>query len=127
MAKAGCPVSKLFKADITLDATLVSQQDRSIGEKIERRNVMSKMRVVQVTHAGGPFELFERKITEPGVGHVRIKVDACGVCHSDTVTKEGTWSGIQYPRVPGHEIAGIVDAVGEGVAGWTQGQRVGVG
>jgi D-arabinose 1-dehydrogenase-like Zn-dependent alcohol dehydrogenase len=82
---------------------------------------------VQVTHPGGPFELVEREILEPGAGHVRIKVDACGVCHSDAVTKEGMWPGIQYPRVPGHEIAGVVDAVGKSVIGWTQGQRVGVG
>lgn len=88
---------------------------------------MSKMRAVQVTHPGGPFEVVEREIPEPGAGHVRIKVEACGVCHSDALTKEGTWPGIQYPRVPGHEIAGFVDAVGEGVAGWTPGQRVGVG
>jgi D-arabinose 1-dehydrogenase-like Zn-dependent alcohol dehydrogenase len=88
---------------------------------------MPKMRVVQVTRPSGPFELVEREVTEPRAGLVRIKVDACGVCHSDAMTKEGTWPGIQYPRVPGHEIAGIVDAVGEGVAGWTQGQRVGVG
>ena len=88
---------------------------------------MSKTRVVQVTHPGGPFELVEREILEPAAGHVRIKVDACGVCHSDAVTKEGTWPGIQYPRVPGHEIAGVVDAVGKSVIGWTQGQRVGVG
>ncbi len=88
---------------------------------------MSKMRVVQVTQAGGPFELVERDIPEPGPGQVRIKVEACGVCHSDAMTKEGMWPGIQYPRVPGHEVAGIVDAVGAGVAGWTQGQRVGVG
>jgi len=88
---------------------------------------MSKMRVVQVTRPNGPFEIVEREIPEPGVGHVRIKVEACGICHSDAVTKEGTWPGIQYPRVPGHEIAGIIDAVGTGVAGWTQGQRVGVG
>jgi D-arabinose 1-dehydrogenase-like Zn-dependent alcohol dehydrogenase len=94
---------------------------------IERRNVMSKMRVMQVTRPGGPLELVERDIPEPGVGHVRLKVEACGVCHSDAMTKEGMWPGIQYPRVPGHEIAGIVDAVGEGVAGWTRGQRVGVG
>ncbi len=77
---------------------------------------MSKMRAVQVTRPGGPFELVEREITEPGVGHVRIKVDACGVCHSDVMTKEGTWPGIQYPRVPGHEIAGVVDAVAK--ASW---------
>ena len=85
------------------------------------------MRVMQVARPGGPFELVEREITEPGAGHVRIKVDACGVCHSDVMTKEGAWPGIQYPRVPGHEIAGVIDAVGAGVIGWTQGQRVGVG
>jgi len=88
---------------------------------------MSKMRVVQVPRANGPFEIVEREIPEPGAGSVRIKVEACGVCHSDSVTKEGTWPGIQYPRVPGHEIAGIVDAVGQGVAGWAPGQRVGIG
>ena len=64
---------------------------------------------------------------EPAAGWVRIKVEACGICHSDSVTKEGTWPGIQYPRVPGHEIAGIIDVVGAGVAGWQDGQRVGVG
>lgn len=88
---------------------------------------MSKMRVVQVTRPNGPFEIIEREIPEPGAGQVRVKVEACGICHSDSFTKEGTWPGIQYPRVPGHEIAGIVDAVGNGVAGWSQGQRVGVG
>jgi D-arabinose 1-dehydrogenase-like Zn-dependent alcohol dehydrogenase len=88
---------------------------------------MSKMRVVQVTRPKGALELVEREIPEPGVGSVRIKVEACGVCHSDSFTKEGTWPGIQYPRVPGHEIAGIIDAVGIGVVGWTLGQRVGVG
>ena len=74
---------------------------------------MSKMRVAQVTRPNGPFEIVEREIPEPGAGSVRIKVEACGVCHSDSLTKEGTWPGIQYPRVPGHEIAGIVDAVGD--------------
>jgi D-arabinose 1-dehydrogenase-like Zn-dependent alcohol dehydrogenase len=88
---------------------------------------MSKMRVMQITRPGGPLELVEREIPEPGAGQVRIKVQACGVCHSDAMTKEGTWPGLQYPRVPGHEIAGLVDAVGGGVTGWTQGQRVGVG
>ena len=88
---------------------------------------MSKMRVAQVTCPNGPFEIVEREIPESGAGFVRIKVEACGVCHSDSMTKEGLWPGIQYPRVPGHEIAGVVDAVGQGVAGWTQGQRVGVG
>src|ERR1700730_17278446 len=88
---------------------------------------MSKIRVVQVTQPNGPFELVEREIPEPGAGEVRIKVEACGICHSDSLTKEGTYPGIQYPRVAGHEVAGIVDAVGAGVVDWTKGQRVGVG
>src|SRR5574341_2082187 len=88
---------------------------------------MSKMRVVQVTRPKGPLELVERQIPEPGAGSVRVKVEACGVCHSDALAKEGLWPGIQYPRVPGHEIAGIIDAVGENVGAWRVGQRVGVG
>jgi len=85
------------------------------------------MHVVQVTRPNGPFEIVEREIPQPGAGSVRVKVEACGVCHSDSFTKEGTWPGIKYPRVAGHEIAGIIDAVGTGVVGWTPGQRVGVG
>src|SRR5437868_10345361 len=85
------------------------------------------MRAVQVPRAGGPFELVERDVPEPQLGWVRIKVEACGVCHSDSLVKEGLWPGIQYPRVPGHEVIGIVDAVGEGVKPWKTGQRVGVG
>jgi D-arabinose 1-dehydrogenase-like Zn-dependent alcohol dehydrogenase len=88
---------------------------------------MAKMRVVQVVHANGPFEIVERDIPEPGPGSVRIKVQACGICHSDSLTKEGHWPGIQYPRAPGHEVAGIIDVVGAGVAGWEAGQRVAVG
>jgi D-arabinose 1-dehydrogenase-like Zn-dependent alcohol dehydrogenase len=88
---------------------------------------MSKMRAVQVSQPGGPFEIVEREIPEPGAGTVRIKVEACGICHSDSITKEGHFPGIQYPRVPGHEVVGVIDVVGEGVAGWTAGQRVGVG
>lgn len=88
---------------------------------------METMRIAQVSHPNGPFELVERPIPEPGAGSVRIKVQACGICHSDSFTKEGNWPGIQYPRVPGHEVAGIIDAVGTGVAGWTPGLRVGVG
>lgn len=88
---------------------------------------MSKMRVVQVSQAGGPLELVEREIPEPQPGWVRIKVDACGICHSDTLVKDGLWPGIQYPRVPGHEVIGVVDAVGERVKPWKKGQRVGVG
>ncbi|MDB5311095.1 MAG: alcohol dehydrogenase [Gemmataceae bacterium] len=88
---------------------------------------MAVMRVAQVPRPKGPFEIIERPIPEPGAGSVRIKVHACGVCHSDSVTKEGLFPGIQYPRVPGHEVAGVIDAVGPGVAGWEPGQRVGVG
>jgi D-arabinose 1-dehydrogenase-like Zn-dependent alcohol dehydrogenase len=88
---------------------------------------MAKMRSVQVPRPGGDFELVERDIPEPRPGTVRIKVQACGICHSDSLTKEGTWPGLQYPRVPGHEVAGIIDAVGDGVRGWKPGQRVGVG
>ena len=88
---------------------------------------MAKMRVVQVGRPKGPLELAEREIPAPGPGSVRIKVEACGICHSDSLTKEGLWPGIQYPRVPGHEVAGIIDAVGESVGAWRVGQRVGVG
>ena len=88
---------------------------------------MPAMRAVQVSRPNGPLEMVERKIPEPGPGTVRIKVQACGICHSDTVTKEGLFPQIQYPRVPGHEVAGVVDSVGSGVSRWTPGQRVGVG
>ena len=88
---------------------------------------MATMRVMQVSRPNGPFELVDRQIPEPGAGSVRIQVEACGICHSDSLTKEGTYPGIQYPRVPGHEVAGVIDAVGPGVAGWQVGQRVGVG
>jgi D-arabinose 1-dehydrogenase-like Zn-dependent alcohol dehydrogenase len=88
---------------------------------------MAVMRVAQVSQPKGPFEIVERPIPEPGAGSVRIKVQACGICHSDSLTKEGGLPGIQYPRVPGHEVAGVIDAVGPGVAGWERGQRVGVG
>src|SRR5213592_147447 len=86
-----------------------------------------KMRAVQVPRAGGPFELIERDIPEPQPGWVRIKVDACGVCHSDSLVKEGLWPGIEYPRVPGHEVIGVVELVGEQAKPWKNGQRVGVG
>ena len=88
---------------------------------------MPKMRVAQIARPGGPFELVEREIPQPQAGCVRIKVQACGICHSDSLVKEGHWPGLQYPRVPGHEVSGIVDAVGAGVAQWKPGQRVGVG
>ncbi len=85
------------------------------------------MKTVQVSKPGGNFEIVERPIPEPGRGQVRIKVEACGICHSDQLVKEGYWPGIQYPRVPGHEIAGRIDAVGADVTLWKPGQRVGVG
>jgi D-arabinose 1-dehydrogenase-like Zn-dependent alcohol dehydrogenase len=88
---------------------------------------MSKMKAIQVSKPGGNFELVERNIPEPGRNQVRIKVEACGICHSDALVKEGLWPGIHYPRVPGHEIAGRIDAVGADVTNWKPGQRVGVG
>ena len=88
---------------------------------------VATMKVAQVASPGGDFEIVEREIPEPRAGEVRIKVQACGVCHTDALTKEGSWPGIQYPRVPGHEVAGIIDAVGARVSEWIPGQRVGVG
>lgn len=88
---------------------------------------IAPMKAAQVPKPGADFEIVEREIPKPGAGEVRIKVQACGVCHSDVLTKEGEWPGIQYPRVPGHEVAGIIDELGAGVLAWTKGQRVGVG
>ena len=87
----------------------------------------NQMKAAQIGKPGGDFELVERDIPEPCAGQVRVKVDACGVCHSDVLVKEGQYPGIQYPRVPGHEIAGRVDALGDNVTAWTVGQRVGIG
>ena len=86
-----------------------------------------KMKAAQISKPGGDWELVERDIPEPGPRQVRVKVEACGICHSDVLVKEGWWPGIQYPRVPGHEVAGRIDAIGGAVTGWNQGQRVGVG
>jgi len=88
---------------------------------------VSTMKAAQVASAGKGIQIVEREIPEPGAGQVRIKVQACGVCHSDALVVEGAWPGIPYPRVPGHEVAGIVDKVGAGVSQWRKGQRVGVG
>jgi len=88
---------------------------------------MAKMKAVQVPKAGADFEIVERDIPQPGPGQVRIRVLACGVCHSDVVTKDGLFPGIAYPRIPGHEVAGVIDAVGPGVTAWKEGERVGVG
>lgn len=88
---------------------------------------MSKIRAVQVSSPGGPFEMVERDLREPGSGSVRIKIHACGICHSDTLAREGTFPGVHYPLVPGHEVVGVIDALGPGVAGWSAGERVGIG
>jgi D-arabinose 1-dehydrogenase-like Zn-dependent alcohol dehydrogenase len=91
------------------------------------RIAIAPMKVAQISKPGADFEIVERAIPKPGMGQVRIKVQACGVCHSDVFTKEGLWPGIQYPRVPGHEVVGIIDELGELVSEWKTGQRVGVG
>ena len=88
---------------------------------------MPKIRRVQVSRPNGPFEIVEYANPDPGPGFVRIKVQACGICHSDILTKEGILPGMEYPRTPGHEVVGIIDALGTGVQGWSLGQRVGVG
>jgi D-arabinose 1-dehydrogenase-like Zn-dependent alcohol dehydrogenase len=85
------------------------------------------MKLAQINKPGGTWELVERDIPEPGPRQVRVKVEACGICHSDMMVTEGWWPGLQYPRVPGHEIAGRIDGVGSGVTAWKPGQRVGVG
>ena len=95
--------------------------------RVAPARAVAPMKVAQITRPGGDFEIVEREIPEPQAGQVRIKVQACGVCHSDVFTKEGSWPGIQYPRVPGHEVAGIIDAVGAGGSEWKKDQRVGVG
>jgi D-arabinose 1-dehydrogenase-like Zn-dependent alcohol dehydrogenase len=88
---------------------------------------IAPMKVAQIPKAGADFQIVEREIPKPGFGQVLIKVQACGICHSDVLTKEGGLPGIQYPRVPGHEVAGIIHELGAGVSAWKQGQRVGVG
>ena len=88
---------------------------------------VATMKVAQVAKGGASLEIVEREIPTPGAGHVRIKIQACGVCHSDALTVEGLWPGIEYPRVPGHEVAGTIDEVGAGVSAWSKGRRVGVG
>src|SRR5215470_3970016 len=88
---------------------------------------IATMKVAQVPKPGGDFDIVEREIPKPTPGRVRIRVQACGICHSDVLTKDGALPGIQYPRVPGHEVAGVLDELGEGVSDWKIGQRVGVG
>jgi len=91
------------------------------------RVAVRQMKMAQISKPGAGFQIVEREVPEPDEGHVRIKVQACGICHSDVLTVEGSWPGIQYPRVPGHEVAGIIDELGPGVSAWKKGQRVGVG
>jgi D-arabinose 1-dehydrogenase-like Zn-dependent alcohol dehydrogenase len=88
---------------------------------------VTTMKVAVVSRPGSEFQIVEREIPAPAARYVRIKVQACGVCHSDVFTKEGSWPGIRYPRVPGHEVVGVVDEAGPGVSEWKKGQRVGVG
>jgi D-arabinose 1-dehydrogenase-like Zn-dependent alcohol dehydrogenase len=95
--------------------------------RVASKPAVARMTVVQISKPGGSLEIVEREIPEPEAGQVRIKVQACGVCHSDVLTKDGLWPGIHYPRIPGHEVAGVIDEVGSGVSAWTKGQRVGVG
>jgi D-arabinose 1-dehydrogenase-like Zn-dependent alcohol dehydrogenase len=88
---------------------------------------MPKMKIALVTKAGGDFEVQEREIPQPGPGQVRVRVLACGICFSDHYVKDGLWPGLAYPRSPGHEVAGVIDETGPGVAAWKKGQRVGIG
>jgi D-arabinose 1-dehydrogenase-like Zn-dependent alcohol dehydrogenase len=105
--------------------TQIAEATGVYGQNTEQ--MMRKMVAVQVEEANGPLNVVEREVPEPPEGHVLIKVQACGICHSDTHTKEGSWPDLQYPRVPGHEIAGVIDTLGARVDGWSVGQRVGVG
>src|SRR6202521_3127733 len=91
------------------------------------RVAVAPMKAAQISKAGGDFEIVDREIPKPGAGQVLVKVLACGVCHSDVFTKEGQWPGIEYPRVPGHEVVGIIDELGASVSEWKKGQRIGVG
>jgi D-arabinose 1-dehydrogenase-like Zn-dependent alcohol dehydrogenase len=88
---------------------------------------MPKMKIAVVPKPGADFELQEREIPQPGPGQVRIRVQACGICWSDQLVKNGLWPGLSYPRSPGHEVAGVIAEIGPGVSSWKQGQRVGVG
>ena len=88
---------------------------------------MAQMTAVQITRPGGPFEVVKQEVAAPGANQVRIKVQACGICHSDLFVKEGHWPGLEYPRITGHEVAGVIDEIGPGPTVWKKGQRVGVG
>ena len=98
-----------------------------VAEAPKKSGAVRTMKAAQVPKPGADFQVVEIEIPSPGAGQVRIKVQACGVCHSDLFTKEGAWPGIQYPRAPGHEVVGTIDELGAGVSGWPKGQRIGVG
>src|SRR6201993_4536849 len=116
-----CPTEQF-----TVASTLNSQEDFMATMKVVPKAELA-MKAARVPKAGADFEIFECPIPEPDAGQVRIKVKACGICHSDVLVKEGLLPGIKYPRMPGHEVAGVVDEVGAGVSAWKKGQRVGVG
>src|SRR6266853_3989785 len=112
-------IARLLNSEIPVDS--------KGGTMATTRPAVATMKAAQIPKAGGDFEITEREIPKPGPGEVRIKVQACGICHSDAFTKDGSWPGIQYPRVPGHEVVGLVDELGDRVTYWKKGQRVGVG
>lgn len=113
------------------DAACAYKPDRSRAVTVLRlkskESNVRKMKAALVTEPKGAIQVVERDVPQPGAGQVLVKVQACGICHSDALTKEGLWPGLQYPRVPGHEIAGVIEALGPGVEGWQTGARVGVG
>src|SRR5258706_8134602 len=106
---------------------IITCRSREEADAYLQRGLATKMRATQISRPGGPFELVDREIPQPAAGQVLIKVQACGVCHSDVLVQGGFWPGLQYPRVPGHEVIGIVNAIGANVSDWRLGQRVGVG
>jgi D-arabinose 1-dehydrogenase-like Zn-dependent alcohol dehydrogenase len=112
-----------------MPTTLGEAQHRHRTQRGEGRSLLmdTKMKAAQISKAGGDWELVERNVPEPGPAQVRVKVEACGICHSDVFVKDGLWPGLQYPRVPGHEVGGRIDMLGAGVTDWSEGQRVGVG
>src|SRR5438552_8369306 len=124
-----CRKSRFADAFSSMEQLATGFLPNKAVEKTDKDQVFmnKKMKAAQVGKPGGDWELVERDIPEPANGQVRVKVEACGICHSDTLVKEGLWPGLQYPRVPGHEIAGRIDAIGADVTQWKEGDRVGVG
>ena len=128
-----CKVNGLLRPRASRVAT-IKHESGQLGSssaacihRMQNGGSVAKMRAVQVSRANGPFELVEREIPVPGAHSVRVKIEACGICHSDSMVKTGALPSIRYPRVPGHEVVGTIDAVGPGVVNWKEGLRVGVG